>query len=271
MDRTVSNGTGFAGTYPPEVAAMYEDIETTPDNLLLWFHHVNYTQTLKSGKTVIQHFYDAHYAGAETAQTFAQQWQSVASKVDSQRFNEQLYRLKFQAGHSLVWRDAICNFYHNVSGIADDHNRVGNHPWRIEAENMTLNGYKTYAVSPFETASNYHAVVVSDNKTTGSVSTTLRFPSGTYDVGVNFFDLYGGKSKYEMLINNKTVARWTGDSEDYLGHTPSIYLDGHSARRITFENVVVEEGDMFEIVGMPDGIEPAPLDYVVFLPNGILD
>jgi alpha-glucuronidase len=271
MDRTVSNGTGFAGTYPPEIAAMYEDIETTPDNLLLWFHHVNYTQRLKSGKTVIQHFYDAHYAGAEIAQTFAQQWQSLAKKIDGQRFNEQLYRLKFQAGHSIVWRDAICNFYHNVSGIADKHDRVGNHPWRIEAESMTLNGYKTYAVNPFETASDYHAVVTSENKTTGSVSTTLRFPSGTYDICVNFYDLYGGKAKYEMLINNKSVARWIGDSEDYLGHTPSIYLDGHSARRMTFKDVAVEEGDMFEIVGTPDGIEPAPLDYVVFLPNGVLD
>ena len=83
MDRTVSNGTGYAGTYPPEIAAMYENIETTPDDLLLWFHHVNYTQKLKSGKTVIQHFYDAHYAGADTAQTFAPQWQSLKGKISS--------------------------------------------------------------------------------------------------------------------------------------------------------------------------------------------
>lgn len=148
---------------------------------------------------------------------------------------------------------------------------MGNHPWRIEAESMTLNGYKQYTVSPFETASNYYAVVTSDNTTTGSVSTTLHFPTGIYDIGVNFYDLYGGKSKFEMLMNNTTVATWKGDSEDYLGHTPSIYLDGHSARRITFENIAVQEGDMFEIVGSPDGIEPAPLDYVVFLPKGVLD
>ncbi|KAI5237107.1 alpha glucuronidase [Aureobasidium subglaciale] len=271
MDRTVANGTGFSGTYPPEIATMYEDIETTPDNLLLWFHHVNYTHQLRSGKTVIQHFYDAHYSGAETAQTFAKQWQKLESKLDSQRFEEQLYRLEYQGGHSIVWRDAICDFYHNISGIADESNRVGIHPYRIEAESMTLNGYKTYAVSPFETASNYHAVVVSDNTTAGSVSTVLQFPSGFYDIGVNFYDLYGGKSKYEISINNKTIDRWTGDSEDYLGHTPSIYLDGHSARRITFEGIGVQTGDVFEIIGTPDGIEPAPLDYVVLLPSGVLD
>ncbi|KAK6000880.1 hypothetical protein QM012_002963 [Aureobasidium pullulans] len=271
MDRTVSNGTGYSGTYPPEVAAMYENIESTPDNLLLWFHHVNYTQKLKSGKTVIQHFYDAHYAGAETAQTFAQQWQTLAGKIDRQRFDEQLYQLRYQAGHSIVWRDAIVNFYHNISGIADESGRVGNHPHRIEAESMTLNGYIPYAVSPPETASDYYAVVTNENSTTGSVSTTLHFPSGTYDIGVNFYDMYGGISQYEMLINNKTIASWTGDSENYLGHTPSIYLDGHSARRITFADIEVKEGDILEILGIPNGIEPAPLDYIVFLQKGVLD
>lgn len=271
MDRTVSNGTGYSGTYPPEIASMYENIDTTPDNLILWFHHVNYTQKLKTGKTVIQHFYDAHYDGAGTAQTFATQWQSLRGKIDDQRFNEQLYRLIYQAGHSLVWRDAISNFYWNISGIPDAKDRVGNHPWRIEAESMTLTGYRPYAVSPFETASNYHAVVTSDNTTAGVVETQIEFPSDTYNIGVNFYDMYGGKSQYELSINDKTIAKWIGNGEDYLGHTPSIYLDGHSATRITFKDVAVEKGDVLKIMGTPDGIEPAPLDYVVFLPQGVLD
>lgn len=40
MDRTVWNGTGNAGQYQPEVAALFEKPETTDDNLKLWFHHV---------------------------------------------------------------------------------------------------------------------------------------------------------------------------------------------------------------------------------------
>ncbi|OAF60187.1 hypothetical protein VC83_03215 [Pseudogymnoascus destructans] len=50
MDRTVWNGTGFAGQYPPEVARRYEGIDTTPDDLLLWFHHVPYTHRVHSVK-----------------------------------------------------------------------------------------------------------------------------------------------------------------------------------------------------------------------------
>src|SRR5262249_41929644 len=55
MDRTVATGTGFVAQYPSVVAKMYESLATTPDELLLFFHHVSYTYVLHSGKTVIQH------------------------------------------------------------------------------------------------------------------------------------------------------------------------------------------------------------------------
>ncbi|KIJ48597.1 glycoside hydrolase family 67 protein [Sphaerobolus stellatus SS14] len=271
MDRTVANGTGFSGQYPPEIASMYENVDSTPDDLLLWFHHVPYTQRLKSGETVIQHFYNAHYAGAETAQTFVTQWESLKGKIDDARYNDVLFRLNFQAGHSIVWRDAIVNFYNTLSSIPDEAKRVGNHPWRIEAENMVLDGYKTYAVNPFEMASNTTAIVTVSNSTAGTASTKLNFKSGTYDIAVNYYDMIGGKAHYQIFLNNKVLGKWVGNNEDTLGHAPSTFLDGHSATRITFRNVKVQKGDMLKVVGMPDGIEPAPLDYVAILPKGTVD
>ncbi|HKN60104.1 MAG TPA: alpha-glucuronidase family glycosyl hydrolase, partial [Candidatus Acidoferrales bacterium] len=65
MDRTIATGTGYVGQYSPEVRKLYETTAVTPDNLLLFFHHVPYTYVLHSGETVIQHIYDSHYAGAE--------------------------------------------------------------------------------------------------------------------------------------------------------------------------------------------------------------
>jgi len=271
MDRTVSNGTGFSGQYPAEVATKYEDIETTPDNLLLWFHHVNYTHRLHSGKTVIQHFYDAHYDGAATAQTFLEQWKKLQDKVDKERYEHVLRRLEYQSGHSIIWRDAIVDFYHNLSGIPDKSKRVGHHPWRIEAENMSLDGYETYSVSPFETASGAVAVVTSSNNTVGTAKTKIKFPSGQYDLAINYYDLYGGQSQWKVFLNEKKVGEWLGNSEDILSHTPSIYLDGHSATRIKFRNIKVKKGDILKIIGTPDGVEPAPLDYVAFLAKGIVD
>jgi alpha-glucuronidase len=271
MDRTVANGTGNSGQYPPLIADMYENIDTTPDNLLLWFHHVPYTQRLKTGKTVIQHFYDAHYEGAATAQRFVEQWESLEGKIDSERYENVLYEQKFQAGHSLVWRDAINMFYYNLSQIPDELNRVNNHPYRIEAEDMMLSGYKPYTVSPFETASRYHAIVTTSNTTVGTATAKVIFASGMYNVAVNYYDLIGGRATYKLEVGNQTVGQWIGNHEDTLGHAPSIYLDGHSATRITFQNVSVAQGDMVRITGHADGIEPAPLDYISFLPPGIVD
>ena len=111
MDCTCWNGTCSAGQYPPEIYEMYESLENNPDNLVLWFHHVNWTHVLHSGKTVIQHFYDAHYSGAETAQTFVSQLATLQGKIDSQRFDDMMFRQVYQAGHSLVWRDAIVDLY----------------------------------------------------------------------------------------------------------------------------------------------------------------
>lgn len=271
MDRTVKNGTGFSGQYPSEVAALYENIETTPEDLLLWFHHVDYTHRLHSGKTVIQHFYDAHYTGAATAQTFPTQWQSLKGKIDDERYNHVLRRLDYQAGHSIIWRDAINNFYYNLSGIPDAAKRVDHHPWRIEAESMKLDGYKTYTVSPFEVASGSVAIVTASNSTVGTATTKINFASGKYDLAVNYYDIYGGQSQWQIYLNDKKVGEWVGNAEDVYSHTPSIYLDGHSAVRVTFRGVKVKKGDTFKIVGKPDGVEPAPLDYVSFLPEGIVD
>jgi alpha-glucuronidase len=270
MDRTVKNGTGFAGQYPPAIAQQYENIDTTPDNLLLWFHHVPYTQRLASGKTVIQHFYDAHYAGAATAQTFVTQWEALRGRIDTPRFEDILFKQIFQAGHALVWRDSITEFYHNLSSVPDEAGRVGNHPYRIEAEDMQLTNYKSYAVSPFHTASGrtHAAVVTSSNSTTGSATANVTFATGVYDVAVNYYDLIGGRSEYHLSINNRTIGMWKGDLEDRLGHAPSSYLDGHSATRITFRNVTVTRGSSVGVVGKPNGIEPAPLDYLSFLPVG---
>ncbi|KAJ5177024.1 Glycosyl hydrolase family 67 C-terminal [Penicillium canariense] len=243
MDRTVSKGTGFAGQYPSEIAAMYENIDTTPDNLLLWFHHVEYMHSLHSGKSVIQHFYDAHYSGAETVQTFLSQWESLKGKIDDERYEHVLRRLEYQAGHSIVWRDAINNFYYNLSGIPDTAKRVGHHPWRIEAESMQLEGYKAYTINPFETASGSVAIVTAANDTMGTATTQIKFPSGTYDLAVNHYDIDGGQSHWQAYLNDKQIV----------------------------PGVKVNKGDALKIVGKPDGVEPAPLDYVAFLPDGVVD
>ena len=77
MDRTVATGTGFIGQYSPAVARVYESLDTCPDELLLFMHHVPYDHELKSGKSLIQHIYDSHYEGARDAARLVRNWQSL--------------------------------------------------------------------------------------------------------------------------------------------------------------------------------------------------
>ncbi|KAI1139160.1 glycoside hydrolase family 67 protein [Hypoxylon sp. FL0543] len=271
MDRTVKNGTGFAGQYPDEVTALFEEIVTTPDELLLWFHHVPYTHVLKNGKTVIQHFYDAHYAGAETAATFPQQWAKLQGLIDEQRFDEMAFRLTYQAGHAIVWRDSINQFYNSLSKIEDARGRVNNHPWRVEAESMTLEGYRVTSVNPFEVASNLKIVQTTGNNSAASVSAALNYTAGVYDLAVAYYDLYEGSASYELFLNDKSVGKWIGDNEYKLGYTVTRGIDGHSATRITFKGVEIKEGDVVRVDTKANGRETAPLDYIAVLPPGIVD
>ncbi|PYU10034.1 MAG: glucosiduronase, partial [Acidobacteria bacterium] len=133
MDRTVATGTGFVGQYSPAVQKEFETFPATPDTLLLFFHHVPYAYRLKSGKTVIQHIYDSHYEGAERVSQFVQMWESIRGLVgDDERYAFVLAKLKYQEGHAIVWRDAVCNWFLRVSGIPDTKGRVGNYPNRTE-------------------------------------------------------------------------------------------------------------------------------------------
>ena len=120
MDRTVATGTGFIGQYPPEVAAMYTSLETCPDNLLLFMHHEPYTYRLHTGKTVIQTIYDLHYQGADEAAGLVRQWKTLEGSSIPERYDKTLGLLEYQAGHAIVWRDAVNRWFEKMSGIADD-------------------------------------------------------------------------------------------------------------------------------------------------------
>jgi alpha-glucuronidase len=104
MDRTVATGTGYIGQYPAPLAAKYESLATCPDELLLFMHHVPYTYRLHSGETVMQYIDNSHYRGAQAAAAQVPAWESLQGKVPDALYAEVLKRLKFQAGHAVVWR-----------------------------------------------------------------------------------------------------------------------------------------------------------------------
>jgi alpha-glucuronidase len=260
MDRTVTTGTGYIGQYPPELAKVYEDVNTCPDDLLLFMHHVPYTQLLHDGKTVVQFVYDAHYEGAATAQTYAPRWQTLKGLVDDERYEQTLKLFTYQAGHAIVWRDAVTRWFQKESGIPDKLGRVGNYPDRIEAEDMTAEGYTPVDVKPWETASNSKGVVC--NQPSGcTLSTTLDKPAGTYNITVQYFDYWSGKSHFALELNHQPIGQWIAD-DTLPPARPDLHPDGEISTRITFPNIALKAGDTLSLRGIPDNTESAPVDYI---------
>lgn len=123
VDRSVATGTGFAGQYPEWHRHTYESVATCPDELLLFFHHVPYTHVLHSGRTVIQHIYDTHFAGADAVEAMVTMWESLRGRVDAALFDRVADRLHEQRRSSAEWRDQINAYFLRKSGIADERGR----------------------------------------------------------------------------------------------------------------------------------------------------
>lgn len=123
VDRS-HNGTGYAQQYREPNASMYDSMDTCPEELLLFFHHVPYTYTLKSGKTLIQHIYDTHFEGAEDVEEMAALWDSLEGKIPDKVFLRVQKRLGHQKDHSKEWRDQINSYFYRKSMIPDQQNRT---------------------------------------------------------------------------------------------------------------------------------------------------
>ncbi|HKV26211.1 MAG TPA: alpha-glucuronidase family glycosyl hydrolase [Candidatus Acidoferrum sp.] len=261
MDRTAATGTGYVDQYFPPVAKMYESLSLTPDNLLLFFHHVPYTYVLHSGKTVIQYIYDSHYAGAEGAAHFVEDWESLKGRVDDERYERVLKRLEYQAGHAIVWRDAVCNWFLRTSGIPDKLGRVGHYPERIEAENMQLEGYAPFAIEPAEDASGGKGISCALTATRCTATFRFNGAPGWYELDIEYFDQNNGISKFRVLVGDQVEDEWVAD--DTL---PAKRPDADSSTRRRIRGLALRPGDNVHIEGIPDGDERASLDYVEIHP-----
>ncbi len=260
MDRTVSSGTGYVGQYSPEVARDYESASTTPDDLLLFFHHVPYTYKLQDDKTVIQYLYDSHYDGAAQAAQFVGDWESLKGRIDPELYADMLGRLQYQASHSIVWRDAVVQYFLKLSGIPDERGRAGHYPNRLEAEDAHLTGYKVIDVTPWEDASGGKAV--SCPVASGCTAEwTWKGAAGSFRLAVQYFDLQGGDARFTFLLNGHALIGWRANAT-----LPSKSPHGDNSTRFAVLTVNLKPGDVLSIEGLPDGADPAALDYIELLP-----
>ena len=123
-DRTLETGSGFVAQYRSPWKEIYDSLSTCPEELLLWFHHVPYRYRLQSGKTLIQYIYDSHFEGVEEVRGFQAEWRKLRGLIDPERYNQVTEVLQGQLAAAIKWRDAINQYFFQISGIPDAKGRI---------------------------------------------------------------------------------------------------------------------------------------------------
>lgn len=116
FDRT-STGSNAAAQYAPLLAAQFSDLHQTPEQFLLYFHHVPWTYRMRSGQTL---WYElvAHYThGVDDVKQMQETWRRMDGYIDDQRYQQVAAFLAIQEKEAQWWRDACVAYFQSISGL----------------------------------------------------------------------------------------------------------------------------------------------------------
>ncbi len=114
FNRTAT-GSHATEQYAPEVANMFNNIETCPEKDLLWFHHVPWDYKLKDGNTLWDGMALKYQEGVNQVETMVETWNTMKPYVDAQRFREIQMLLNIQYKEATWWRDACLLYFQQFS------------------------------------------------------------------------------------------------------------------------------------------------------------
>lgn len=114
FDRT-ETGSNAVSQYFPPLNAIFGNIETCPENLLLWFHHVPWTYKMKDGKTLWEEISFKYDSGVKNVRAYQKIWDKMEPYVDAERFRQIQSKLKVQSKDAVWWKDACLLYFQTFS------------------------------------------------------------------------------------------------------------------------------------------------------------
>ena len=115
FDRTAA-GSGNVLQYHEPLASIYNNLETCPENLLLWFHHVPWTHRMSSGRTLWEEICLHYDNGIKKVDEYRDIWTAAKPYVDRTRWEAVNAKLAIQAHDARWWRDACIQYFGEFSG-----------------------------------------------------------------------------------------------------------------------------------------------------------
>lgn len=116
FDRT-RTGSGNVDQYHEPLASLYNSIETCPEELLLWFHHVPWTHKMSSGRTLWDEICHRYDRGVKKVREYQAVWEQAKPYVDAERWEAVRAKLEIQESDARWWRDACVQYFGEFSGM----------------------------------------------------------------------------------------------------------------------------------------------------------
>ena len=114
FDRTATGSNALA-QYAPEWQKLWGNLETCPENLLLWFHRVSWDRKMKSGRTLWDELCLRYQQGVDDVRALRRDWASLEGRIDAERFTHVAQRLARQEKEAIHWRDACLLYFQQFS------------------------------------------------------------------------------------------------------------------------------------------------------------
>ncbi len=116
FDRTATGSNAIA-QYFPAAQKQWATINDCDEKYLLWFHHVPWNYNTKSGRTLWNELCYEYYKGAAEVKNMQQQWDSLKTFVDDERFDHVKQLLKVQYNEAVWWRNACLLYFQTFSKL----------------------------------------------------------------------------------------------------------------------------------------------------------
>ena len=117
FDRS-SKGTDAVGQYPEPYRSLYDNIETCPEEYLLWFHHVAWNYKMKSGSTLWQELCMKYNMGVAMVEVYRDFWHTSAKqymKGHEQEWQHTDSLLNVQLENAKEWRNTCLKYFQTFS------------------------------------------------------------------------------------------------------------------------------------------------------------
>ena len=117
FDRS-SKGTDAVGQYPEPYRSQYDNIETCPEEYLLWFHHVPWNYRMKSGSTLWQELCMKYNMGVAMVEVYRDYWHTAAKqymKGHEQEWQHTDSLLNVQLENAKEWRNTCLKYFQTFS------------------------------------------------------------------------------------------------------------------------------------------------------------